>query len=183
MAEGTAEAVNGRAGKPKGGARPGAGRPKSLKTLTWEQLNGIDLPPGAMTKEQAREATRQMIIAALGPLLRSQIMHAQGIGHVYTRDKHGKFTRIEDLAEIDRLLAEGTENEHFFLFSKDPSSVAFKELLDRALDRPKEQAQEVHVTGEIELFSRLTAARQRVIDVTKTLDVPQLSDGAPEAPH
>ena len=81
---------NGRAGKPKGGARPGAGRPKGLKTLTWEALNGIDVPAGAMTKEQAREATRQFVIASLGPLLRSQLMHAQGIGHCFTRDKNGK---------------------------------------------------------------------------------------------
>jgi hypothetical protein len=113
-------------------------------------------------------------------MLRAQLAHAQGIGHCYTRDKNGKFTRVESLDKIDELLTTGTENEHYFIFAKDPSAVAFKELLDRALDRPKEQAHEVHVTGEIELFTRLAAARQRVIDITKPPEIPQIVDGGPE---
>ena len=149
----------------RGGPRPGSGRPKGKQTIE---------------KEVAREFARQTIIASLGPMLRSQIAHATGIGHCYTRDKNGKFSRVEKLSEIDRLLTQGTENEDYFIFAKDPSAVAFKELLDRALDRPKEQAQEVHVTGEIELFTRLAAARQRVIDITKTPDVPQIADGGLE---
>jgi hypothetical protein len=137
-----------------GGRRAGSGRKRGVKmTHTLE-------------KEAAREFTRQTVIAGLAPMLRAQMAHATGIGHCYTRDKHGKFSRVEDLDEIDRLLTEGTEGEHFFIFAKDPSAVAFKELLDRALDKPKEQAQEIHVTGEIELTARLAAARNRVIDLT-----------------
>jgi hypothetical protein len=50
---------------------------------------------------------------------------------------------------------------HFFIFAKDPSALAFKELPDRAVDKPKEQAQEIHVSGESQLTARLTAARSR----------------------
>jgi hypothetical protein len=139
-----------------GGKRPGAGRKKGVKLLK------------TLEKEAAREFTRQTVIAGLAPMLRAQMAHAMGIGHCYTRDKNGKFTRAENLDEIDRLLTQGTEGEHFFIFAKDPSAVAFKELLDRALDKPKEQAQEIHVTGEIELTAHLTAARNRVIDLPTT---------------
>jgi ATP phosphoribosyltransferase len=54
--------------------------------------------------------------------------------------------------------------------------VAFKELLDRALDKPKEQGQEIHVSGEIELTARLTAARTRIIDLTATGTGPALAE-------
>jgi hypothetical protein len=172
----TVEAGNGRA---RGGARPGAGRPKGFRAQQRAALAGFSASPEVFTKEAAREFARQTIIASLGPMLRAQIAHAQGIGHCYTRDKNGKFTRVEKLAEIDRLLADGTEGEHYFIFAKDPSAVAFKELLDRALDRPKEQAQEIHVSGEIELSARLTAARNRIIDVGKSHDKPQIADGRP----
>src|SRR5580765_4132960 len=136
-----------------GGKRPGSGRKRGVKM------------PHTLEKEAAREYTRQTVIAGLAPMLRAQMAHSTGIGHCYTRDKNGKFTRVEDLDDIDRLLTEGVEGEHFFIFAKDPSAVAFKELLDRALDKPKEQAQEIHVSGEIELTARLTAARNRVLDL------------------
>jgi hypothetical protein len=137
-----------------GGSRPGSGRKLGYKL------------PRTLDKEAARNLLAQQVTRALMPMLRAQIAHATGIGHCYTRDKNGKFNRVEDPAKLDALLSEGTEGEHYFIFTKDPSAAAFKELLDRAIDRPKEQAQEIHVTGEIELSTRLTAARNRVIDVT-----------------
>jgi hypothetical protein len=151
-----------------GGKRPGAGRKRGMKLEK------------TMQKEAAREYTRQTVIAGLAPMLRAQMAHATGIGHCYTRDKHGKFSRVENLDEIDRLLTDGTEGEHFFIFAKDPSAVAFKELLDRALDKPKEQDREIHVSGEIELTARLTAARNRVVDLTTAGTKAALADS--EAP-
>lgn len=134
----------------RGGKRSGSGLPKGYKFSK------------TLEKEAAREFARQLITAGLKPLIQRQMVHALGIGHVYTRDKSGKFTKIEDQAHIDRLVTEGEEEKDYWLFSKDPSSHAFKELLDRALDKPKEQAQEVKITGELTLVDRLSAARKRL---------------------
>lgn len=82
-----------------------------------------------------REETRKLIQQHLPAMVKAQIAHAIGIGHLYTRDKHGKFSRIEDESEIDRLLSEGTEDTDYWIFAKDPSVQAFSELLDRTLDQ------------------------------------------------
>jgi hypothetical protein len=101
--------------------------------------------PKTLEKLEAREFTRKMVTDALRPMIQAQIANAQGIGHLYTRDKAGKFTKIENQAQIDQLLKEGSEGEHYWIFSKDPSVQAFTDLLNRALDKPAEQ---VKVTGE-----------------------------------
>jgi hypothetical protein len=92
--------------------------------------------PHALEKEAAREFTGQTVIAGLAPMLRAQMAHATGIGHCYTRDKHGKFSRVENLDEIGHLLTEGT-GRALLHFRERLSAVAFQELLDRALDKPK----------------------------------------------
>jgi hypothetical protein len=134
---------------PRGGKRPGSGIKKGYKYKH------------TLEKQAARELVRRLVTANLEPMLRAQIANACGLGYVYTRDKTGKFSRVESQERIDQLLAEGVANESYFLFSKDPSPASFKELLDRALDRPKEQAQEIHISGEI-LTARLTQARRRI---------------------
>lgn len=92
----------------------------------------------------ARELTRQMVTDALAPMIRAQIAHACGIGHLYTRDKAGKFTKIENQARVDAILAEGKQDIDYWIFTKDPSTQAFTDLLNRALDKPAEQ---LKVTG------------------------------------
>jgi hypothetical protein len=109
----------------------------------------------------AREQARQTITASLLPMLQAQIALATGVGYCYLR-KNGKFTRVENLDEIDRLLRDGTEGDYRFIFAKDPSAAAFRELLARAIDKAGAPPQEIHLTGEIELSARLTAARTRV---------------------
>ena len=119
---------------PKKGERtPGSGKPKGYKA------------PATLDKLAAREFVRQRVTAALGPMLDAQIAHARGVGHVFTRDRHGKYTRIEDADEIAALLENGAEGETFHIYAKDPSVQAFTDLLNRALDKPKEQAIEVQV--------------------------------------
>jgi hypothetical protein len=107
-----------------GGKRAGSRPPKP--GYKWKST---------LAKIEAREQVRKMITEALGPMLRSQIAHSQGIGHLFTRDKTGKFTRIENEDEALLLLNNGTEGEHYWIFMKDPSVQAFTELLDRALDQ------------------------------------------------
>lgn len=115
-----------------------------------------------LEKEQAREALRAIVLRHMERMTRSQIAHAVGIGHVYTRDKGGKFSRIEDESHIDRLLTEGEEGTDYWIFAKDPSTQAFTDLMNRALDKPAEQVQKIEVSGELNIVERLHAARQRL---------------------
>lgn len=133
-----------------GGARKGAGRKKGWRS------------PNTLEKVAAREAVRKIVTEAMPALLRAQLAHAQGIGHVYTRDKTGKFSKIEDVHEIDRLLVEGTEGEHFWIFAKDPSVQAFTDLMNRALDKPAEQKIEIDMKVTDTLQQRIAAARARL---------------------
>lgn len=98
-----------------------------------------------MEKALVREETRKYIQQHMPAMLRSQIAHAIGIGHVYTRDAHGKFSRIEDENEMERLLSEGVEDTDYWIFAKDPSVQAFSVLLDRTLDQAPKP---VELTGK-----------------------------------
>ena len=118
---------------PRGGKRPGAGTKKGTR---WAST---------LEKALVREETRKYIQQHIPAMLKAQIAHAIGIGHVYTRDNKGKFSRIEDGAHIDRLLSEGEQDKDYWIFAKDPSVQAFSDLMDRAIDRPIQPAK---VTGE-----------------------------------
>jgi CRISPR/Cas system-associated endonuclease Cas1 len=108
-----------------GGKRESAGKKKGNK---W---------PSTLAKEAARELAREIITAGMKPILRAQMAHAVGIGHLYTRDKTGKFTRIESEARIDELLTQEREGRDYWIFAKDPSTQAFTDLMNRAIDEPK----------------------------------------------
>ena len=58
--------------------------------------------------------------------------------------------KIEDEATVERLLTEGLEGEHYYIFTKDPSTAAFTDLLNRALGKPVE-VQEVDHTGALSI--------------------------------
>lgn len=122
--------------RPKGLPKTG-GKPKGYKA------------PQTLEKEAAREVFRAEVLKHLKPLLQRQIAHAMGIGHLYTRDKAGKFSRVENQAQIDRLLTEGEEDKDYWIFSKDPSVQAFTDIMNRALDKPKEQEQDVNLNAEV----------------------------------
>lgn len=124
-------------------------------------------PKGALgthtlDKIAAREQVRKIVTRAMPGLLRAQLAHAQGIGHLYTRDKLGKFSKIEDVHEIDRMLAEGVQGEHYWIFAKDPSVQAFTDLMNRALDKPAEQKIEIDMTVTDTLQQRVASARARL---------------------
>ena len=114
---------------------------KRLKGSKWKKT---------LEKEAARELVRQAINAHLEPMISAQVQHAQGISHFMLRGEDGKFERVTDPDRILDALNGGDVNA-YYIFTKDPSAQAFKELLDRALDKPKEQAQDVNlnVSGDI----------------------------------
>lgn len=133
---------------PNGGKRPGAGRPKGTKNLS------------TITKEQAREALRQIVLREMDALVAAQLAHAKGISFLVVRDKKtGKFTRLTETRAKATL---ATDEEIVEIWEKDPSVQAFTDLMNRALDKPKEQEMEVKVTGSDELIAKLHAARARM---------------------
>jgi hypothetical protein len=139
---------------PRGGARPNSGPKKGAKYGKQAET---------LSKEAGRDAVRTIVLRNMARMLRAQIANSIGIGHVYTRDKGGKFTKIENEAHADRLLVEGEEGKDYWIFMKDPSVQAFTDLMNRALDKPKEQEQEIKITGELEIVqARLMAARRRL---------------------
>ena len=98
---------------------------------------------------------RAIITQAMRPMIQAQIAHAIGIGHLYTRDKTGKFSRIENQAVIDDLLTKGREGKDYWIFAKDPSTQAFTDLMNRALDKPAEQLQRLEVSDGADMMAKL----------------------------
>lgn len=143
--------------KPKGGKREGAGRPKGT------------LNASTITKEQAREALRQIVLREMDELAAAQIAHAKGLKYLVTRNsKTGKFERVTK-ERMEQLLESGDETtlETIEVWDKDPSVQAFTDLMNRALDKPKEQEQELKITGEADLIAALYAGRTRAANSRK----------------
>jgi hypothetical protein len=116
-----------------GGARPGAGRPKGRKTLA------------TLTKEAMREQVRVRVAARLNPLLDAQLANAEGLKYLITRDKKtGKFIRVtEAMARVKQGASE--QEETIEVWEKDPSILAFTDLMNRAIGKPVEA---VEISGK-----------------------------------
>lgn len=111
--------------------------------------------PKTLEKEAARERVRQRITARLDPLIDAHLAQAEGLKYLVTRDKKtGKFIRVGPA------MASRAGEEAIEVWEKDPSVEGLRVLLDRALDRPKEQAFDVTLDGSEEMLSWLQA-RQR----------------------
>jgi len=94
-----------------------------------------------------RERVRQRVFARLDPMLDAQIAHAQGLKYLVTRDrKTGKFIRVGEAMAKAR---QGDTEESIEVWEKDPSVQAFTDLLNRAIDKPAEQLQEITHSGTV----------------------------------
>lgn len=117
-----------KAGRPKGYPKTG-GKPKGYKA------------PATLSKEQAREAVRLIVLKHMDGLLSAQIAHAQGLKYLVARNKKtGKFERVS-AERMEHLLASDSDSEleTIEVWDKDPSVQAFTDLMNRALDKPAEQ--------------------------------------------
>lgn len=130
----------------RGGKREGAGRPPGAVNAS------------TISKEQARDALRAIILRDMEALVSAQLAQAKGLSYMVVRDKAtGKFLRV-----AENQAAELNPNEQIIeIWEKDPSTPAFTDLMNRALDKPKEQEQEIKVTGEGDVMAALLAGRQR----------------------
>ena len=114
-----------RGGAPKGHPRYGGGMPKGHKTTK------------TLEKEAALALLRQKVAEQIEPLVEAQIDSAVGLKHFFLRDpKTGRFERITDEAVIERSINEGGEGSYFWIYTKDPSTQAFTDLMNRTLGKP-----------------------------------------------
>lgn len=120
----------------RGGKRPGAGRKPGVKKR---------LPPGSISKEEGREILRQLVLQQMKPLVQAQLDNARGLRHTFLRDAAGRFVQLTDPKQIEDALNSGDEGKYYWTHTKDPSIQAFTDLMNRALDKPKEQEQDVNL--------------------------------------
>jgi hypothetical protein len=110
-----------------------------------------------LEKEAAREHLLRRVVAEIDGILDAQIAASKGLKFLVLRDRTtGKFIRLAEakarkLAEKDYELVE--------VWERLPSTAASADLLNRALDKPKEQPLEHHVQGEITLKQAILSAR------------------------
>lgn len=119
--------------------------------------------PATFTKEAAREALRQIVLAQMHDMASAQIAAAKGLRYLVTRDrKSGKFIRVTEAMAKAKSGADDDE-ETIEVWEKDPSVQAFTDLMNRALDKPKEQEQVISISGELTIVeARLLTARKRL---------------------
>lgn len=138
-------------GRPKGLAKTG-GKPKGYKA------------PSTLEKEAARELVRKRITERLVPLIDAQIDSSIGIKHFMLRDElTGQWKRLTNPNQIIAALnhPKAREGSTYFIYTKDPNSQAAREMLDRAIDRPKEQPHDVNINATDEMVAILQQARDR----------------------
>lgn len=126
---------------PKGGKREGAGA----------KLGSVHA--STLSKIASRELARQHILKKLLPIIDAQVDAAMGIKHFMLRDPEtGQFQRLTDADQIVAALnaAEAEEGSTYWIYTKDPSTQAAADMLNRALDKPKEQEQEVAIDAKVE---------------------------------
>lgn len=89
-------------------------------------------------------------------MVRAHIKKAKGLSYLVTRDaKTGKFIRVTSTTLKNTQTA-------IEVWEKEPDVSAFKELLDRAIDRPKETLEIEDKTDWDAFRARIAAARQRL---------------------
>ena len=121
---------------PSGGARPNSGPKKGTKYAP------------TLAKEAARDALRAIVLREMEALVSAQMAHAKGLSYLVGRDKTGKFKKLTS-DEADKALAGESDYTLVEVWEKDPSVQAFTDLMNRALDKPKEQEQEHSISGAL----------------------------------
>jgi DNA-directed RNA polymerase subunit K/omega len=114
------------------------GRPKGSKSK------------GTLEKERVRELVRQAITAKIVPLIDAQVANALGLKYLVVRDKRtGKFLRVTRAIARSRQHKLEANEELIEVWEKDPCVQAFTDLLNRAIDKPKEQPVDAAIAGEV----------------------------------
>jgi hypothetical protein len=131
----------------------GGGMPKGHKTRK------------TLEKEAAREALCQRVFANLTVLVEAQIASALGLKVLVVRNK--QTGRIRRVTATTAALELGRDEESIEVWTKDPSTRAFADLMNRAIGKPV-SCVDVNQSGSMEirwredLMARLDEGRKRV---------------------
>ena len=124
---------------PSGGYRPNAKGPKK----------GAKYKP-TIAKEIERERFRAIFGPHMEQTTLAQIAIAQGVKYMVKRDKGGTFKAVT--ADAAKALSPEDVLE---LWDKMPNPQAYKDLMDRYIDKPAEQEQAIKVGGTLILKHEL----------------------------
>jgi hypothetical protein len=122
-----------------------------------------------LAKRDAQEVARKRITERLVPILDAQIDSALGLKHFMLRDpKTGEWSMITRPADIIKAMNDprAKAGSTYLIYAKDPNQSAIKDLLDRALDRPKE-SMDLTVQNADVLVQKLMQGRQRAAKAKK----------------
>jgi len=141
---------------PRGGARPNSGPKKGSRQK------------GTLEKEAAREAYRAAVAEHMEAIIRAQIEQAVGLRCMVARDRRtGKFRgRIRSAAQLDRAMKDDSL-DIVEVWIKEPNPQAATDILNRYLDKPKEQEVAVMHKDAERIVQRLHAGRARVAEAAK----------------
>ncbi len=133
---------------------------KALVAIPWDEL-GIPKPANQpIPKSVVREAYRVLAMPFIKPIAEAQIARAMGISHFMLRDpESGEWRRLTDPDQITAALnhPDASAGSTYYIHTKDPDMAAISDLLNRCLDKPKEQPQEVVVHDGDRIRERLEA--------------------------
>lgn len=119
---------------PRGGKRPGAGKPKGYKHQH------------TLEKEAQLELLRQRVLARSEQLWNAQMEHACGVSYMVLRASDGTFARATDEKQIDAACAAGATA--FRIFTQAPNTQAFTDLMNRTFGKPPERVEMTGKDGE-----------------------------------
>jgi hypothetical protein len=134
---------------PHGGARPRSGPKKGAKYRP------------TITKEAAREALRQIVLKHMDDMVSAQVAASKGLKYLVARGKSGGKFETVTREQVDQGILE-RDDVLIEVWDKQPSTPAFTDLMNRALDKPKEQEQTINVNVN-ELDARIEVGRKRIV--------------------
>ena len=120
---------------PRGGPRPNSGPKKGSKHKA------------TIAKDEARELARQLITCRLQPMIEAQVAAAIGTHKLMLRKSDGTWRAATEEDDVEKAL-NGDPNM-YWIAPNPPSTPAFNTLSAYALDKPKEQEQDIKVDGEL----------------------------------
>lgn len=158
----------------RGGAQPGAGRPKGSKN------------PGTLEKERVNNEVKQRIFKAAQRILDKQLALAEGCAYlmlvttvVRDRKSHKEVETITDpktiSAYLDGSLGDDKEdNEYYYITTEKPDNRALENLLDRGLGKPSQSVD--HTSGGKSLEEVLTTVLHGIRNQSKGIESPEISE-------